>query len=112
MDDRRDPRDWREPEGPEAAGHEPASDDAPPEPAAAEIESWPSQDAASSTQGEPEPPTADEARAWPTEPPEAGEAEQGAWPTSAPERGDEDAAAESATEPEPEPAWPPEEPAT
>ena len=71
------------------------------EPAAAEIESWPSQDAASAD--EPVPPAAAESPAWPTEAPEAGEAEEGTWPTSAPERGDE---VEAAT---PEPEWPPEE---
>ena len=71
------------------------------EPAAAEIESWPSQDAASAD--EPVQPAASESPAWPTEAPEAGEAEEGTWPTSAPERGDEVEAATS------EPEWPPEE---
>ena len=71
------------------------------EPAAAEIESWPSQDAASAD--EPVQPAASESPAWPTEAPEAGEAQEGTWPTSAPERGDEVEAATS------EPEWPPEE---
>jgi hypothetical protein len=68
---------------------------------AADIESWPSQDAA--PDGEAGPPPSAASPAWPTEPPEAGEAEEGTWPTSAPERGDE---VEAAT---PEPEWPPEE---
>jgi hypothetical protein len=80
-----------------SAASEPAVD----EPAAADIESWPSQDAAPA--GEPVPPAAEESPAWPTEAPEAGEAEEGTWPTSAPERSDE---VEAAT---PEPEWPPEE---
>ena len=45
---------------------------------AAEVESWPSQDASST----PSP-------SWPTEPPAADSADAGAWPTNPPERGDE-----------------------
>jgi hypothetical protein len=85
---------------PAAADVSPASEPAD-EPAASEIESWPSQDAASAS--EPAPTPSEEARAWPTEPPEVGEAEEGTWPTSAPERGDEPEA------PAAEPEWPPEE---
>jgi hypothetical protein len=82
----------------EAAPTEPASSAAPePEgPAASEIESWPSQDAASA--GESVPPAEESSPPWPTEPPEAGDAEEGTWPTSAPERGDE--AETAAREPE------------
>jgi hypothetical protein len=80
-----------------SAASEPAVD----EPAAADIESWPSQDAASAD--EPVQPGVEASPAWPTEAPEAGQAEEGTWPTSAPERGDE---VEGAS---PEPEWPPEE---
>jgi hypothetical protein len=93
-----------EPAGePEAPAPAEAPEEPPPavdEPTA-EIESWPSQDAASAD--EPVPSAAEASPAWPTEAPEAGEAEEGTWPTSAPERGDE---IEAAT---PEPEWPPEE---
>ena len=58
------------------------------QPAAAEIESWPSQDAAPAVRRA-RGARAQPSRDWPTEPPEAGEAEEGTWPTSAPERGDE-----------------------
>jgi Double zinc ribbon len=64
------------------------------EPAAGE--SWPTQDAAPSS--DEEAPEATDTRPWPTEPPEAGEPEEGTWPTSAPERGDA-AAAESTMPP-------------
>ena len=63
------------------------------ESAPAEIESWPSQDAAADTPGsdaawssDPGATRAGEA-AWPTEPPIAGSAADDAWPTAAPERG-------------------------
>ncbi len=52
--------------------------------APAEIESWPSQEAAV--------PRSDETRTWPTEPPAAGSAPADAWPTTAPERSDADVA--------------------
>lgn len=90
------PPDDSPPPEPEATTNEPAppeaESDAPTEPAAegpsaAEIESWPSQDAAAPA--EPEAPPAAETRPWPTEPPAAGEADEGTWPTSAPERMDE-----------------------
>jgi hypothetical protein len=108
-----DERDARDPEAdrPDDTASEPMSDETPPppaeeppsqpEPAASEIESWPSQDAASA--GESVPIAEESSPAWPTEPPEAGEAEAGTWPTSAPERGDE---AETAAR---EPDWPPDE---
>ena len=64
------------------------------EPAASEMESWPTQDAAPSS--DEQAPGAIESQPWPTEPPEAGETEEGTWPTSAPERGDEAAAAAAA----------------
>ncbi len=84
-----------------------SSDDAAP----AEIESWPSQDAAAGT---PVTPVFDDAwsadpaahrapeAAWPTEPPVAGSAAGDAWPTSPPERGDE-----PILEPAPTPIEPP-----
>jgi hypothetical protein len=119
----RDPRDWPEADRPEGAADQPTSEQAPPppaepetpepdagpepeasQPAAADIESWPSQEP-QAPEPEPEPTTPD-SPPWPTEPPVAGEpAEEGAWPTSAPERDDEAAA----VEPAPEPAWPSEE---
>ena len=113
--DQRDPRDRPEGEEPEDGPAAASSEEAPPveptsepataatdepastEPSAAEMESWPTQDAAGAT----------ESRPWPTEPPEAGEPEEGTWPTSAPERGDEaEAAAGAATEGAAEPEWP------
>jgi hypothetical protein len=88
-----------EPEPTEPASVEPTAE----QPAASEIESWPSQDAPAPA--EPVEPDAapDESRPWPTEPPAAGEAEEGTWPTAAPERTDEPEAAA------PEPDWPSEE---
>ena len=85
------------PTEPEPSG---PADTAAPEPEAAEIESWPSQDVASASAA---PPPADETRPWPTEPPEVGAAEDGSWPTSAPERGDEPPAGAEAADTE----WPP-----
>jgi hypothetical protein len=127
--DERDPRDWPEPANPEDAADQTVSDGASPPPvdepasepeqaapaeqASSEMESWPSQDAASAS--EPTPDTADaadEARPWPTVPPEAseaseaGEAGEGAWPTSAPERDDEAVVAGAAVAGAPEPEWP------
>jgi hypothetical protein len=122
--DQRDQRDWPEGEKPEDVPEEALSDQAPPpppeppasepepaatdepaptepdwgapaEPAAEEIETWPAQDAASSSAEEV--PEATDTRPWPTEPPEAGEAEEGTWPTSAPERGDETPDSEAAS---------------
>ena len=58
------------------------------EPAASEIESWPSQDAPAPASTEPQA-APSEARPWPTEPPEAGATDEGSWPTSAPEHTDE-----------------------
>ena len=86
-------------EGPSAAA---AGDEAP-----AEMESWPSQDAVVSDEGDagfPEAaaadaPTPDASAPWPTEPPPAGSATAGTWPTAAPERGDEPAMAEGTGEP-------------
>jgi len=45
---------------------------------AAEIESWPSQDASAGLEAPAEP-------SWPTEPPDAGSGDAGTWPTTAPE---------------------------
>ena len=67
----------------------------PAEQAPAEIESWPSQDAAATEPIGDEPSAEADAGApasgpaWPTEPPAAGSAPEDAWPTTAPERGDE-----------------------
>ncbi|HUF06966.1 MAG TPA: zinc ribbon domain-containing protein [Candidatus Binatia bacterium] len=91
-DDQRDRRDGPDPDtsaDPEEAPRpdEPADEEAiPAEPSAsaAEIESWPSQDATDAYV-----PGQEEARSWPTEPPEAGSAAADAWPTTPPER-DED----------------------
>jgi hypothetical protein len=69
-----------EPAFPEPAPAEPAP--AEPAPSAAEIESWPSQDAPGASPA----PSADETTTWPTEPPAAGSASPETWPTSAPER--------------------------
>jgi hypothetical protein len=85
-------------EPPSAA--EPTIDaDSEPAPSAAEIESWPSQDAVAPSSG-----AIDERTAWPTEPPAAGSAPDDAWPTSSPER--VDAAADSAPPPSEVEAYP------
>ena len=107
--ERRDPPDAEDAEDASPSPTEPTQVDAPqapdptgwnaptvddpeePEPASAEIESWPSQDASSAPAAD-----AGEPAAWPTEPPAAGSADETDWPTSAPERGDE---------PILEPAW-------
>lgn len=107
--ERRDPPDAEDAEDAWPSSTEPTQSDAPqapdptgwnaptvddpeePEPAAAEIESWPSQDASSAPAAD-----AGEPAAWPTEPPAAGSADETDWPTSPPERGDE---------PILEPAW-------
>jgi hypothetical protein len=80
---------------PPSAWDEPAPADAEDataaQPAAADIESWPSQDSAP-TPAEPswstEPPTRDAAavESWPTEPPVAGSGTSDTWPTEAPAR--------------------------
>ena len=69
---------------------------------AADIESWPSQDVAS-TPVPTEPPAADSAavEAWPTEPPAAGSAAPDAWPTEPPEMGDEPILEPQPSEPPP-----------
>ena len=107
--ERRDPPDAVDAEDASPSSTEPPQGDAPrasdptgwnaptvddpeePEPASAEIESWPSQDASSAPAAD-----AGEPAAWPTEPPAAGSAQETDWPTSPPERGDE---------PILEPAW-------
>jgi hypothetical protein len=136
--DQRDRREWPDsdtpaeppddaaeptPPSPDWESATPAADEPPA--AAAEFESWPSQDGtppdeAPAAEGGAEAAPAeetfgaaderDEMRAWPTEPPAAGTAPEESWPTSAPERGDE-----PVLEPAPD-EWsstqaPPEEPA-
>ena len=71
----------------EPADSTPYAEPAPvePSPSAAEIESWPSQETAST-----------DAAAWPTEPPTAASGGADTWPTAAPERGSEPAPSEPA----------------
>ena len=106
--DQRDPRDWPESDstvdGPSDRASDPMessttpapdevreptadSGDTPiePSPSAAEIESWPSQDAGFVASPY-EPPVE---TSWPTEPPAAGSGSVDAWPTTPPERGSE-----------------------
>jgi hypothetical protein len=91
-DDQRDRRDGLDPDTSADPGEaprpdEPAAEEAiPAEPSAsaAEIESWPSQDASDAHV-----PGQEEARTWPTDPPEAGSAAADAWPTTPPERDEE-----------------------
>ena len=81
-------------EAPEPEASDPQASE--PTASAAEIESWPSQEATRDpdpmSEPEPttEPMTARESEpAWPTEPPPAGSASEESWPTSPPERGDD-----------------------
>lgn len=92
--DDRDRRDWPGEDDAAAPAAEPgrgADTGGTTEPAAADIESWPSQDTAS-TPSEPSwsdrPPSRDAAavESWPTEPPAAGSGATDAWPTAAPSR--------------------------
>ncbi|MEO6295198.1 MAG: zinc-ribbon domain-containing protein [Candidatus Limnocylindria bacterium] len=90
-----------------------APDVSEPSPSAAEIESWPSQDAASASREsdpvlEPVLEPAEE-RAWPTEPPAADSGSTDTWPTTPPERGSEPPPGEveaypAATTPDPDAA--------
>ncbi len=88
--DRRDPPDAEDAEDARPSAIEPApvADDRMQEPtetsATAEIESWPSQDASTTSEV-----SAPASAAWPTEPPAAGSTAADDWPTAAPERGDE-----------------------
>lgn len=81
-------RSWDEPPPSDASGTEPSDVS---QPAAADIESWPAQDAAQAPP-EPswstEPPERDAAavESWPTEPPAAGSGASDTWPTEAPAR--------------------------
>jgi len=96
------------------AAPEPVADDVSPgepSPSAAEIESWPSQDAGSASYdtwpaSEPALEPAEE-RAWPTEPPAVGSGSTDTWPTTPPERGSEPPPSEveaypAATTPDPD----------
>ena len=81
-------------EAPEPEASDPQASE--PTASAAEIESWPSQEATRDPDpvSEPEPTTEpmtarEPEPAWPTEPPAAGSASEESWPTSPPERGDD-----------------------
>ncbi len=91
-------------DSPYATVADPTPDDSAP----AEIESWPSQDAAdprpAGTAWSTQPAGAQGLEAWPTEPPAAGSASADSWPTAPPERGRDAVLEPTASAPEPPPS--------
>ena len=98
--DQRDGRGWPDEDAtasgvePSGSAHDTTDPDSTHESAPAEIESWPSQDAADNTTAggsgwSSEPAGREATQGWPTEPPAAGSGSAETWPTTAPERGRE-----------------------